>query len=131
VDVRIIAVTTKDLRAMAAGRFFREDLRYQLEGLSLPLRDRKEDIPPLAESFIQKVNRNNRKRLRGVSTAAMELLVRYAWPGNVRELETCIARAAILTAGNTLDIQDLREILRSFRGTQLHRAEVGKIGSDG
>ncbi|HXZ44398.1 MAG TPA: sigma-54-dependent Fis family transcriptional regulator, partial [archaeon] len=58
-------------------------------------------------------------------------LVRYAWPGNVRDLETCIVRAAILTAGNTLDIQDLPEILRSFPGTQVHRAKVGKIGSDG
>ncbi len=115
VDVRIIAATNKDLRAMVAGVTFREDLFYRLEVIPLtlpPLRERKEDIPLLVDHFIQKFNRNNRKQLRGVSSATMGLLLRYAWPGNVRELENCIERAAVLADEDILDVADLSEVLR-------------------
>ncbi len=115
VDVRIIAATNKDLRAMVAAGTFREDLFYRLEVIPLtlpPLRARKEDIPLLVDHFIQKFNRNNRKQLRGVSSATMGLLLRYAWPGNVRELENCIERAAVLADDDILDVAELSEILR-------------------
>ncbi len=115
VDVRIIAATNKDLRAMVGAGTFREDLFYRLEVIPLalpPLRERKEDIPLLVDHFIQKFNRNNRKQLRGVSSATMGLLLRYPWPGNIRELENCIERAAVLADGDILDVAELSEILR-------------------
>ncbi len=116
VDVRIIAATNKDLEAMVAGGTFREDLYYRLDVIPItlpPLRDRKEDIPLLVDHFIQKFNRNNRKQIRGVSSNTMGALLRYHWPGNVRELENCIERAAVMTDGNILDLQDLSQVLRT------------------
>jgi transcriptional regulator with PAS, ATPase and Fis domain len=115
VDVRIIAATNKGLRGMVAEGKFREDLFYRLEVIPLtipPLRDRKEDIPLLADHFIQKFNRNNKKQIRVVTSRTMGVLLRYHWPGNVRELENCIERAAVMADGNVLDVTDLVQILR-------------------
>jgi len=100
VDVRIIAATIKDLsRAVAEGKF-REDLFYRLNVLPLllpPLRRRKEDIPLLAEHFIQKYNSLHRLNIQGISENALARMLEYPWPGNVRELENAIERAMILT----------------------------------
>ena len=115
VNVRIIAATNKDLRAMVSEGKFREDLFYRLEVIPLtlpPLRQRKEDIPLLVDHFIQKVNRNNKKQIRGVSSHTMGVLLRYHWPGNVRELENCIERAAVMAEGDIVDITDLAQIVR-------------------
>jgi len=115
VDVRIIAATNKDLRNMVAEAKFREDLFYRLEVIPLvipPLRQRKEDVPLLADHFIQEFNRNNKKQIRGVSSRTMGVLLRYHWPGNVRELENCIERAAVMADGDILDVTDLTQILR-------------------
>ena len=115
VNVRIIAGTNKDLRAMVGDGRFREDLFYRLEVIPLtlpPLRQRKEDIPLLLDHFIDKFNRNNKKQVRGVSSRTMGVLLRYHWPGNVRELENCIERAAVMADGDILDITDLAQILR-------------------
>ncbi len=116
VEVRIIAATNKNLGDMVASGTFREDLFYRLEVIPItlpPLRDRREDIPLLVDHFIQKFNRNNRKQIRGVSSNTMGALLRYAWPGNVRELENCIERAAVMTDGTILDLQDLSHVLRT------------------
>ncbi len=116
VNVRIIAATNKDLRQLVSEGRFREDLYYRLEVIPLllpPLRQRKEDIPLLADHFIQKFNRNNTKQIRGVSSRTMGVLLRYHWPGNVRELENCIERAAVMADGDILDVTDLNQILRS------------------
>ena len=114
VNVRIIAATNKDLRAMVAQAKFREDLFYRLEVIPLnlpPLRQRKEDIPLLADHFIQKFNRNHKKQIRRISSRTMAVLLRYDWPGNVRELENCIERAAVMADGAVLDVTDLTQIL--------------------
>ncbi len=115
VNVRIVAATNKDLRAMVAESKFREDLFYRLEviPITMPaLRQRKEDIPLLVDHFIQKFNRNNKKQIRGISSTTMGVLLRYHWPGNVRELENCIERAAVMADGDILDVKDLTQVLR-------------------
>jgi DNA-binding NtrC family response regulator len=115
VNVRIIAATNRDLRAMVADGKFREDLFYRLEVIPIsmpPLRQRKEDIPLLVDHFIQKFNRNNKKQIRGISSTTMGVLLRYHWPGNVRELENCIERAAVMADGEILDVRDLAHVLR-------------------
>ncbi len=100
VDVRIIAATNKDIEAEVASGRFRADLYYRLNVLPIyipPLRERKEDIPLLAEHFLKKSRREVKKQLEGFSPEAMEALLSYSWPGNVRELENAVERAAVIT----------------------------------
>jgi two-component system response regulator HydG len=99
VDVRIIAATNKDLEEEVKNNNFRNDLFYRLSVVPInipPLRDRKEDIPLLAEHFIQKYAEKNQQHLRKISPQVIDLFMRYNWPGNIRELENVIQRAAIL-----------------------------------
>jgi DNA-binding NtrC family response regulator len=107
VDVRVIAASNRDLeRAVQEGNF-RQDLYYRLAIISIfipPLRERKEDILPLAEFFITQYNRAFRKAIRGVSQEARRLLADYDWPGNVRELKNAIERAMILEEGSELQV---------------------------
>jgi len=102
VDVRVVAATNRDLEEdVQAGRF-REDLFYRLNVMHLavpPLRDRQEDIPLLAQHFLEKYARRNRKTVKGFAPLAMDMLLKYDWPGNVRELENAIERAVILLSG--------------------------------
>jgi two-component system response regulator HydG len=102
VDVRVAAATNRDLEAdVAAGRF-REDLFYRLNVMHLavpPLRARQEDIPLLAQHFLEKFARRNRKPAKGFAPLAMDMLLKYDWPGNVRELENTVERAVILMPG--------------------------------
>jgi DNA-binding NtrC family response regulator len=131
VDVRIVAATNKDLRAMVAEGKFREDLFYRLEVIPItlpPLRARKEDVPLLVDHFIQKFNRNNKKQIRGVSSRTMGALLQYNWPGNIRELENCIERAAVMADADILDISDLAQILRPATTTQASAAAVAEPG---
>jgi len=133
VDVRIIAATNRDLRAMVAKGTFREDLFYRLQVfiLTLPaLRERKEDIPLLVDHFIQQFNRRNKKRIREISMPALDLLLRYAWPGNVRELENCILRAGVLGDDDILDVQDLPEIFQTLSSRPLGLSSRSKDGRD-
>ena len=99
VDIRLITATNLELdKEVAVGRF-REDLYYRLNVVPIvlpPLRERKEDIPQLADHFFTIYREKNRKALRGISGKALDLLVRYDWPGNIRELENCIERAVIM-----------------------------------
>jgi DNA-binding NtrC family response regulator len=99
VDVRIIAATNLLLRQAVREGKFREDLFYRLNVFTLelpPLRERKEDIPLLAENFLHRFAQQQKKRLRGISPEAMEVLLDYSWPGNVRELRNVLERAVIL-----------------------------------
>jgi two-component system response regulator HydG len=99
VDIRVLAATNKDLTKEVKEGRFREDLYYRLNVVPItmpPLRDRKEDIPPLADHFLVIYREKNRKPLKGISGKALDLLVRYDWPGNIRELENCIERAVIM-----------------------------------
>jgi DNA-binding NtrC family response regulator len=102
VNVRIISATNTNLRAEVKDRKFREDLYYRINviPIHLPtLRERKEDIPLLANHFLQKYNREFGRKIKGITREAMDFLKSYFWPGNVRELENLIERLVVLTKG--------------------------------
>jgi len=110
IDVRILAATHRDLEAMCAAGQFREDLYFRLNGVTLsipPLRDRLDEIEPLARSFLRHANEANRRAVRGIMPEAMELLRRHAWPGNVRELRQAIEHAVVITEGDEIRPADL------------------------
>ena len=99
VDVRIIAATNRDLEAMVREGTFRDDLYYRLNVIPIilpPLRDRPDDIPLLVEHFIEKISKENKKDVRGITSDAMQMFMHYRWPGNVRELENVIERVITL-----------------------------------
>jgi DNA-binding NtrC family response regulator len=133
VDVRLIAATNRDLSAMVAQGHFREDLYYRLNVVTIdmpPLRERKEDILPLAMWFIRRFSSELKKKLDGLETEAQKLLVRYNWPGNIRELENAIERAALLAEGAMIRADDLR--LGDFSSSgQRESASVVKIPPTG
>jgi two-component system response regulator HydG len=111
VDVRLIAATNRDLPAMVALGAFREDLYYRLNVVTIempPLRERKEDIIPLATRFIRRFGSELKKKLEGLDPEAQKMLMRYNWPGNIRELENAIERAALLAENNNIRADDLR-----------------------
>ena len=112
VDVRVISATNKDLTKAMERQEFREDLYYRLNVVNIelpPLRERKEDIPLLAEHFLNKFALENRKSIAGFCPEAMEFLLEHDWPGNVRELENSIERAVILAKDDHIAITDLRQ----------------------
>lgn len=99
VDVRIIAATNRDLEAMVREGTFRDDLYYRFNVIPIilpPLRDRPDDIPLLVEHFIEKISKENKKDVRGITPDAMQMFMHYRWPGNVRELENVIERVITL-----------------------------------
>ena len=111
VDVRLIAATNRDLPTMVANGQFREDLYYRLNVVTVetpPLRERKEDILPLATHFIRKFSQELKKKIDGVHQEAAKMLTRYNWPGNIRELENAIERAALLAEAHQIMPDDLR-----------------------
>lgn len=100
VDVRIIAATNQDLEAKIREKTFRDDLYYRLNVVSLeipPLRERREDILPLADHFLKKYSSQTGKRIEGISRESRDALLRYSWPGNIRELENWVERAVVLS----------------------------------
>jgi Nif-specific regulatory protein len=104
-SARVLAATNRDLEAAVAAGSFREDLYYRLNVVSIhlpPLRDRKSDIPILAEYFLEHSAGANRKPVRRFSPGALELLMAYPWPGNVRELENAVERAVLVCTGPAL-----------------------------
>lgn len=117
VDVRIIAATNTDLKQAVDEGSFREDLFYRLNVIAIglpPLRERREDILPLAQHFIRKYGaENNRQISDKIGPEVLTLLEAYNWPGNVRELENVIERAVIIARGDRLGREDLREELLS------------------
>lgn len=119
VDVRIIAATNRNLqKEVEAGRF-REDLYYRLNVIALEvpaLRERKDDIPLLAQKFVENFARANRKSIKGFSPQAMDMLMRYDWPGNVRELENAMERAVILTVGEYVTERSLPLAIQQMTG---------------
>ncbi len=131
VNVRVIAATNRDLQeAVQAGRF-RNDLFYRLNVVSIstpPLRERRDDIPALAESFIVKVSGKYRIPLKSLSQEVVTQLVRYEWPGNVRELENAIERAMVLGTTEELRLEDLPPALFESAMTDQH-GEVGFQGA--
>lgn len=117
-DVRIIAATHQDLESKIKDGTFREDLYYRLNIVSLripPLRERREDILPLIESFISKYSRENNKPGIEISKEAVDLLLKYNYPGNVRELENIIERAVVLCRDNIITKADIPNNVKGFR----------------
>ncbi len=111
VDVRLIAATNRDLRAALEQGTFREDLYYRLNVVPIdiaPLRERKEDIPDLANLFLARFAKDSGRQLRGISPVSMQILVGHYWPGNVRELQNVIERACALAAGPELTVDDVQ-----------------------
>jgi DNA-binding NtrC family response regulator len=110
VDVRVIAATNRDLAAEVETGRFRRDLYYRLAVVPVtlpPLRERKEDVAPLAERFLEAACRHNRVKAKRLSPDALAALTRHAWPGNVRELRNVMERVAILVPGDTIDADAL------------------------
>jgi two-component system, NtrC family, response regulator AtoC len=124
VDVRIVAATNRNLEQLVQQGRFREDLFYRLKVVTIPLpplRDRREDIPLLAEHFLRRFAARNGKTISHLADDAMALLIDYPWPGNIRELEHCIERAVALTSGQVLTPEELAPELRSTLEATLHR----------
>jgi len=121
VDVRIIAATNVDLRQMVREGRFREDLFYRLNVITIelpPLRQRKEDVPLLADYFLKKYAEENDRPVQRVTPEALRPLLLYSWPGNVRELENVIERAVVLSSGSEINIDLLPDSLLG-RGSSL------------
>jgi len=111
IDVRVLAATNVDLRAALEQGTFREDLYYRLNVLPIdipPLRERKEDIPFLAEHFVKKLAKDLGSPAQSISEKAIERLAQYHWPGNVRELENVIERSLVLCSGPVLEAEDIK-----------------------
>jgi two-component system response regulator AtoC len=127
VDVRLITATNKLLKEAAAKGEFREDLFYRLNVMPLfipPLRDRPEDILPLALDIMQRYNREMKKSFTGFTPAAAELLRQYRWPGNIRELKNVIERTMILASEGDIDVDELPEEIRDFERPEVTPAEI-------
>ena len=110
IHARVVAATNRDLRTAVDAGTFREDLYFRLGAFVItvpPLRDRREDIPPLVHSFLVRAAERMKKDVRSVSADAMSALMNYRWPGNVRELEHAVERAVILANGATIRLRDL------------------------
>src|SRR5262245_13983685 len=130
VDVRVLSATHADLRAEVAAGRFREDLLYRLNTIEIrlpPLRDRREDIPLLATTFLRRHASRYRKPVNGFSPAAMQALLSYTWPGNVRELDHTIERAVLLTDQAEIDPADLSLIQPSDGAAQLEAMTLEEV----
>ena len=110
VDVRVIAATNKNLLEAVANKEFREDLYYRLNVFPIPLpalRERVEDIAPLARHFAHSLGATAGKRITGFSPDALQAMAEYNWPGNIRELQNCVERATIVATSQTIEDSDL------------------------
>ncbi len=123
VDVRVIAATNRNLREMVDRGEFREDLFFRLNVVKItmpPLRDRREDIVLLANSFLQEFARENNRPPKPLSDAALRLLATYAWPGNVRELRTAIEHGVVMSNDPVIDVRHLPQFLLSEPSVAAH-----------
>ncbi|MBZ5512794.1 MAG: sigma-54 dependent transcriptional regulator [Acidobacteriia bacterium] len=130
INVRILAATNRNLEAAVADGTFRRDLYFRLNVLSLkipPLRDRKQDIPLLAEHFLERMSRNTGSQ-RALSEESLQVMMGYDWPGNVRELENCLERACALSSGPTIQTADLPSPIQNANHPMLTEStDGGKI----
>jgi two-component system nitrogen regulation response regulator NtrX len=129
VDVRVIAATNKNLEEEIEKGHFREDLYFRLAVIPIqvpPLRDRPEDIPLLVRHYLDYFARENNVRPKRISQGALESLQRYRWKGNIRELSNTVERLMIMTAGETIDVADLPEIVRSGAGAARNAGAAGE-----
>ena len=128
VDVRVIGATNKDLRERVRAGKFREDLYFRLNVINLelpPLRDRTEDVPPLAYHFLKIYSKKMGKEVTRIAPEAMARLQAYRWEGNVRELQNVMERAVVLHAGDTVEVRTLPEPVRGVS----HASQAGEARS--
>jgi DNA-binding NtrC family response regulator len=121
VDVRVIAATNRNLEEEVKAGKFREDLFYRLQVMPVtlpPVRERRGDVPLLSSFYIDRFNREFRKRVRGLTPAALKVVEQYQWPGNVRELRNAIERAMLLIDREWLEPEDLTSLTRTVAPTQ-------------
>jgi two-component system, NtrC family, response regulator PilR len=135
VDLRLIASTNRDLQAMVSAGQFREDFYYRVSVIPVrvpPLRERPEDIGPLARHFIQKFSLQMGKSVREIDDQALAALPRYAWPGNVRELENVIERAVAITdpAETSIRLSQLPDYVGGVAAVESERIHIPKEGVD-
>ncbi len=120
VNARIMAATNKDLKVLVKEGKFRDDLYYRLNIVSItipPLRERRQDIPPLIDYLLAKINMDLHKKVIGVSDEVMEIFMNYNWPGNVRELENLLVRACVVAQGQVLGKNDFPELGKDEAGS--------------
>src|SRR4051812_5653217 len=133
VDVRIIAATNKDLEAEIEKGTFREDLYFRLSVIPIrvpPLRERREDIPALVRHFADLFGRENNRRAQRFTPGALEFMQKARWKGNVRELRNTVERLLIMTPGDTIDVDDLRDVVRpDVKPAVTAAAESGSAGN--
>lgn len=121
-DVRIIAATNRNLEIMMKEEKFRADLYYRLNVIPIhvpPLRERKQDVPPLVDHFIKKYSEKEEKKIEGISSEAMNMLVQYKFPGNIRELENVIERAVVFCENDVIKSADLPIFLKEKKEEDL------------
>jgi two-component system, NtrC family, nitrogen regulation response regulator NtrX len=129
VDVRVIAATNKNLDEEIEKGHFREDLYFRLAVIPIqvpPLRERPEDIPLLVRHYLDYFARENNVRPKRISQGALETMQRYRWKGNIRELSNTVERLMIMTAGETIDVSDLPDIVRSGAGPSRNAGTAGE-----
>jgi DNA-binding NtrC family response regulator len=133
IDVRLVAATNVDLWAEVREGRLREDLYYRLNVITIelpPLRDRREDIPLLAAHFLRVYADENGRDVVGFSPKAMDALGEYPWPGNVRELENAVERAVVLSRGDTIELDELPQAIRTPPGDEITVSEIPDDGLD-
>jgi PAS domain S-box-containing protein len=131
VDVRVIAATNKNLEEEIEKGTFREDLYFRLAVIPVhvpPLRERSEDVPPLVRHYMEYFARENNVRPKRITPAALDVLQRHRWKGNIRELRNTVERLMIMTAGDTIDVADLPDVVRS--PAPVGRGGAGSLEAD-
>ncbi|MGC2064131.1 MAG: sigma-54 dependent transcriptional regulator [Thermodesulfovibrionales bacterium] len=131
VDVRIIAATNKDLEKEMSKGSFREDLYYRLKVVTIelpPLRERRTDIPDLAEFFANKYSKEFGKRIRNIDSATIKALCDYSWPGNIRHLESVVERAVLMCDGDVIRLKDIKGELRTLQSAESFDLELPDEG---
>lgn len=130
VDVRLIAATNRNLKALVEEGTFREDLYYRLHVVTIdipPLRKRSGDIPLLLNHFLKIAATENMKDLNGLTSEALKVLCAYSWPGNVRELRNCVERMVVMARGNVLTLKDVPPDIRAAVGDSLSAASAETV----
>lgn len=133
VNARIITATNKDLLSLVKDGKFRDDLYYRLNIVSIripPLRERREDLVPLINYLLAKINRELHKKIAGVSDEMMETFDRYQWPGNIRELENLLVRASVISRGHILTRADFPELMPGPESGESGKAPSGDDARD-
>ena len=128
VDVRIIAATNRNLEEEVKAGRFREDLYYRLNVVSVqvpPLRERKEDIPLLVSSFLERFNKENGKNVKGFDSKAKSALSNYSWPGNIRQLQNVVEGCVAMSVSDTVKLADLPDYLQNGSGDKAISIPLG------